>query len=82
MSGDSVLSVVAVIDDESGCEAIYVDYRLKEKGNELFLCDLAALVEGRTITFEHVRVRMTADAWEWPKSLNGLDKYRVGSKNG
>ena len=68
--------IVAVLDDVTNCEALYVDGKLHEYNHTIYMWDLARVAEGKLIEFSHMCVELSQNG-EWPKRLKGLMQRRV-----
>jgi len=66
--------VIAVIDDESLHEALYVGGKLKAQDATLYMCDVAEVSKGLTIQFSHVVV-VLPEGVEYPEKFEELVKY-------
>jgi hypothetical protein len=70
-----VVPVVAVIDEESGYEALYVDGILRLQGCTLHMCDIAEAAKGIVIEFSQIVVNIPEI--DWPDSLENLTPFLV-----
>ena len=61
--------VVAVIDDRTGHEAIYVGGDLFDQGSTIYACDIAMAAKGKVIQFSQIRVEMPASQIWFPQQL-------------
>jgi hypothetical protein len=70
-----VVPVVAVIDEESGYEALYVDGILRLQSCTLHMCDIAEAAKGIVIEFSQIVVNIPEI--DWPDSLENLTPFLV-----
>jgi hypothetical protein len=61
--------VIIVTDADSGHEALYVGGDLKEQDVTIYGCEIARHVQGLTIQFSHVSVRMPVDVHSYPEKF-------------
>lgn len=61
--------VVAVIDEESGHEALYVDGDLRDQDLTIYACDIARAAEGKVIQFSQIRVNLPEDQVGFPQEF-------------
>jgi hypothetical protein len=66
--------VIAVLDEESGHEALYVGGDLKETDFTLHMCDVARETEGMVIEFSQVIVTMP-EGKDFPRKFEHVVKY-------
>ena len=73
----TVVPVVALIDESTGDEAMYVDgtLRLCEE-QTIYAAGIAECVAGKVITFRYVKVDLP-EGTDWPESLSECLIYRV-----
>jgi len=71
-----VVPVVAVIDDEGGFEALYVEGTLRLQDYTLHMCDIAQVTKGLAIEFSQIVLNLP-DAMDWPDSLENLEPFLV-----
>lgn len=70
------VQVIAVIDDETNYEALYVDGDLKESDMNIYMGDVATCTKGLVIEFRQVVVSLP-DGVEFPARSEDLLKFVV-----
>lgn len=71
MSERPIHHVIAVLDNGSNDEALYVGGELKDSDSTIYMCDLAKVTKGLVFEFSHVIVELP-DGREWPERFEEL----------
>lgn len=64
-----ITHVIAVIDEESGHEALYVDGELFEQDSTIYACDIAKAAKGKVIQFSQVRLNLPESEVGFPSQF-------------
>lgn len=70
-----MVAVVVLTDEDTGCQALYVDGVLKYEDETIYACDIAAHTKNQQMTFEHDVVYLPHDG-KWPRRYDDSLKYR------